>query len=225
MTRRLVFVRHAESTANADGSLTCAIPGVPLTPRGEAQATTLARGWPADQDNPTGPERALWSSPMRRALQTAEPLAERFGLPVRVHPLLPEFQIGDLHGRTDPASAALVDECFVRWQRHGELDFRPPGGESGAEIVARVGAALTDILAELTDGTAVVVGHGTALRTALSRLATGLPPEYTADHELPNTGLITVDVGDPVPDGLPPLAVRSYSGVYGVAVTPGAGTR
>jgi broad specificity phosphatase PhoE len=209
MSRRLVFVRHAESTANADNSLTCAIPGVPLSPRGTAQAAALARDW----DEPV---RAIWSSPMRRALQTAQPLADRLGLPVRVHERLYEFQIGDLHGRTDPASAALVDECFRRWQQGDELDFRPPGGESGAEIVARIRAALLDILAELTDGTAVVVGHGTALRTALCRLAAGLSAADTVAHELPNTGRIVVEVDDTAPNG---LAVRSSY------LTRGAGTR
>jgi probable phosphoglycerate mutase len=212
MSRRLVFVRHGESTANADGSLTCAIPGVPLTARGAQQAAALARDWSG------GPVAALWSSPMRRAVQTAEPLARALGLPVRVHERLYEFQIGDLHGRTDPAAAELVRECFRRWQLHDELDVRPPGGESGAEIVARVRAALLDILADLTRGTAVVVGHGTALRTGLSRLATGLAPADTVAHEIPNCGRIVVEVtdsGNPdTPDGLP-----------GLTVTSGAGTR
>jgi probable phosphoglycerate mutase len=172
---------------------------------------------------------------MRRALQTAEPLARRLGLPVRVHPLLFEFQIGDLHGRTDAASAALVHECFVRWQRDGELAVRPPGGESGAEIVARMRTALSEILAELTQlggGTAVVVGHGTALRTSLSRLASGLPPAYTVEHEVPNCARVVVDVltepaGTAGGDGLPALVVRSGlpGGYPGEPVTCDAGTR
>jgi broad specificity phosphatase PhoE len=237
MTRRLVFVRHGESTANADGSLTCAIPGVALTPRGATQAADLARDWPTDANGPGGPGgpggpvRALWSSPMRRALETAEPLGARLGLPVRVHPQLFEFQIGDLHGRTDPESAELVRECFRRWQLHDELDVRPPSGESGAEIVARIRAALVDILAELpAGGTAIVVGHGTALRTGLSRLAAGLPPAYTAEHEVPNCGRIVVDAADPDnpddPDH-PWLVVRAGlpGGYPAEPVRRGAGTR
>lgn len=203
MARRLIFIRHGESTANVDGSLTCAIPGVPLTGRGRAQAAALAESWDGT------PVDAMVSSPMLRATQTAEPLAARLGLPVRIDDRLPEFQIGELHGRTDPESARLVDQCFVRWQAD-DLSFAAPGGESGADVIARLRAALVDLLAANLAST-VVVAHGTLLRTGLPRLVSGLTPAFTLANDLPNTGRIVVEeTGGPVIDGLPALACRAY---------------
>jgi probable phosphoglycerate mutase len=201
MSRTLILVRHAESTANVDGSLNCAIPGIPLSPRGREQAAALARTWAWDGTAPV----ALWSSPMLRARQTADVLAERLDLPVRVHDAAHEALIGDLHGSTDPAHARLVASTFAAWRT--DLGGRVPGGESGAEVVDRLRTVVADVLAALPpDGTAILVGHGTLFVVGVPRLATGLSPHVP---ELPNAGRAVLT------DGTDGLRVRSWTGVLG----------
>lgn len=196
MPRHLILVRHAESTANVDGSLNCAIPGVPLSARGREQAAALRRTWEWDGSAPV----ALWSSPMLRARQTAAELGEGLDLPVRVHEAAHEALIGDLHGSTDPADARRVATTFAAWRT--DLRGRVPGGESGADLVARLRTVLADVLGALPpDGTAVLVGHGTLFVVGVPRLATGLSPHVP---ELPNAGRAVLTDGD---DG---LRVRSW---------------
>jgi probable phosphoglycerate mutase len=188
VTRRIVLVRHGQSTANVDHSLTCAIPGVPLSPLGERQVARLAADWPAEY----APD-VVWSSPMARAVQTAEPLAARYGTPVRVHPAGHEALIGTLHGSTDPADAALVATTFARWR--DDLTPRLPGGEDGTDLVRRLRTVLSDVLAELpAGGTAVLVGHGTLFVVGVPRLATGLSRHVP---ELPNAGRAVLLAPDP----------------------------
>ncbi|GAA1326191.1 histidine phosphatase family protein [Actinocatenispora thailandica] len=188
-------MRHGQSTANVDHSLTCAIPGVPLSPLGERQVARLAADWPAEDAPDT-----IWSSPMARARQTAEPLAARYGLPVRVHPAGHEALIGTLHGSTDPADALLVADTFARWR--DDLRPRLPGGEDGADLVRRLRTVLLDVLAALpAGGTAVLVGHGTLFAVGVPRLAAGLSRQVP---ELPNAGRAVLVAPDTGTAGLAP---------------------
>ncbi|MEV0840271.1 histidine phosphatase family protein [Actinocatenispora sera] len=198
MSRRIVLVRHGQSTANVDHSLTCAIPGVPLSPLGERQVVRLAADWPAEYAPDT-----VWSSPMARAMRTAEPIAARYRLPVRVHPAGHEALIGTLHGSTDPADAALVATTFARWR--DDPTPRLPGGEDGTDLVHRLRTVLLDVLADLpAGGTAVLVGHGTLFAVAVPRLAAGLSRHVP---ELPNAGRAVLEAPDTGTAGL--IAARS----------------
>src|ERR1700759_1664828 len=93
--RRLIVVRHAQSEANAVGSLHCTVPGPPLTELGQEQAGALAETLAGDD------VRAVWSSTMTRAWQTAEPLAAALGLVVHQREGFKEAYLGELHDRTD----------------------------------------------------------------------------------------------------------------------------
>jgi probable phosphoglycerate mutase len=194
---RLVFVRHAESIANTAGSLDCSVPGPRLSPLGFEQARALPDTIVPDLDS--APVHAIWASSMLRAQQTAQPLADRLGLPVNVHPLAHEGHVGDLNGRVDDEAHQALDDLFACFQIEEDLDQRRPGGESGTELIGRMRQVIADVLASLGDmaagdGVAVVISHGAILRVALSRLCEGVKPAYTLAHHLPNTARVVVDV-------------------------------
>jgi broad specificity phosphatase PhoE len=211
---RLIFVRHAESMANTIGSLDCAVPGPPLSPLGFEQAKQLPDELVADIDG-TG-VHAVWASTMLRAQQTAEPVAERWGMPLRVHPALHEGHVGDLHGRVDEEAHQALEDLLVRWLLDGDLAHCRLSGETGDSLVDRMRRVLGDVLAPGPDsgtvrpGVAVVVSHGAMLRVALPQLCQGLSPAFTLAHHLPNTGRVIVDVLD---RNGPALSCRSWAGL------------
>lgn len=161
MTRTLfVFLRHAESVANAGGWLS-GWEDVALTPRGEAQAAaarTLLAGWPL--------HRCLVSD-LGRARHTAR-LAMPGPLPVHVLADLRERHMGAMQGVR--AADAREDGRMERWIL--PWDTAPPGGESHGESVARALAALR----LWADGTpTLVVAHGSIIRDLVG-LLDGLDP-------------------------------------------------
>ena len=85
------FLRHGETVANAAGRIAGAL-DTPLTDRGRDQA-----GRAADQLQTQG-IAAIWASPLVRARDTAQIVADRLGLPVRLLPDLAERRWGDWEG-------------------------------------------------------------------------------------------------------------------------------
>lgn len=153
--RRLIIVRHGESTANRDRLVLGRSLQVPLTELGRQQAGQAAERLARMlTDQP-----ALLSSDATRARQTAEVIGARLGVPVQLTEQLREQHLGDLEGRPVAELRPLpVPDGFhiteVGWG----------GGESIAEVHNRL-RRFTTQLAARTDlpETVVLVSHGDAL--------------------------------------------------------------
>jgi broad specificity phosphatase PhoE len=145
----VVVVRHGET----EWSLAMRHTGrtdLPLTEAGEQRARAVGKAL-------QGREFALvLSSPLRRALDTAR-LA---GFEPQVREELAEWDYGDYEGRT----TAEIRESVPDWTiwRYGA-----GGGESGAEVGARVDRVIEEILQ--VDGDVLVFGHGHLLRVLCAR--------------------------------------------------------
>jgi broad specificity phosphatase PhoE len=153
----LVLVRHAESAANAAGLL-LGRSDSPLTPRGEEQARALGAL--------IGPVTRLVCSPLARARRTAEALGT--GLRVEVDERWVEVDYGELEGE---ALSAVPSEVWTRWR--ADPEFRPPGGESLAEVGRRVRRACEELFARAGDGgraegDVVVVSHVSPIKAAVA---------------------------------------------------------
>ena len=153
MTAELWLVRHAQSEGNvaddrARGAradrleLDIRDPDVPLSAAGKEQATALGASWRglAAQRRPT---RVL-SSPYERAYRTAVLAVEAAGwdLPVARDERLRERDLGLLDGFTRYGIEAQFPEEAQRRARLGKFYYRPPGGESWADVAGRVRAVL-----------------------------------------------------------------------------------
>ena len=126
---RLFLARHGQTTWNAAHRLQGRA-DTQLTPLGMAQAEALAAMLaPAPLD-------AIYTSTLRRTIDTARPLATAKRLPVQSRPELVEISYGSLEGRTgldpDPAIQALWAE-----RKRDPIHFRAPGGESGVNHTSR----------------------------------------------------------------------------------------
>lgn len=188
--RRVIVVRHAQSEANAVGSLHCTVPGPPLTDLGYQQAKALAEAL-ADED-----VRSVWASSMTRAQQTAEPLAAARNVPIRQRDGLKEAFLGELHDRRDDEAHETFEDVYASWLVGGEPGACcAGGGETGTEVLTRWLAAFNEVVLGLEEGTAVIVSHGAAARLALAELA-GVDPAWVLAHHLPNTGQVVLDERD-----------------------------
>lgn len=172
----LLLVRHGQSEWNAAGILQGQTAHVPLTPLGQVQAACaaeeLARLRPG----------ALVSSDLRRAVQTAEHCARATGLPVTTTPALREQGYGVLEGRPSRELWDLVDWTDPHWAAEG--------GESLAELHARVGAYLKHLAAEPPAEVVALVTHGDTIRAAQA-VAAGLGPD-ALPSVTPHNGTVTV---------------------------------
>lgn len=177
----LHLVRHGQSTWNVEGRLQGQAAGVPLTRVGREQAAGAARALAST------PVDALLTSDLLRATQTAALIGAALGVEPAPAPALREQSLGDLEGRlsrdlvAEPTPAGLhVTE--VRWG----------GGESIADVHARVGAFLAALLADPPGDHVVLVSHADAIRVALAWLR-GLGPREVEWVEVGHGVVTTVE--------------------------------
>ena len=157
----LYCIRHGESAFNAEGRIQGHL-NVPLSELGRRQGEALA------QTLAGLPIRAVYSSPLARALDTAEPIARALGLDVQVEPELIEIRVGIFQGNRRDELERIYPAEFARW-KSGDPDFVIPGGESRRELMRRGTAAIRAIAARTHDRV-VVVSHGAILAAALKTL-------------------------------------------------------
>lgn len=153
------LARHGETDDNREPLRVQGRRDVPLNARGVAQAHELANALATD------PPDTLYASPLLRARQTAEILAETLTLEPTFDARLAESDRGEWEGRLFNEIEREDPDNFARW-RQAPAEFRFPGGESLAEQQQRVVEALEEIRG--ADHTApLVVCHGGSIRVAL----------------------------------------------------------
>ena len=152
-------MRHGESTWNSEGRFQGWL-DAPLSPRGRAQAGALAVGLAETRFD------ALYTSPQRRARETAAACGTALGLaPVAVEDFR-EIGLGTWEGLTLETVLAQDGERYRRWL-DAPVDHSPPGGERMAGLARRVGAALAELCVRHSEGRVLVVSHGGAISSAL----------------------------------------------------------
>jgi probable phosphoglycerate mutase len=178
---RLLLIRHAE----VDAAMQKRVFGrldVALSDAGHERAERLARTLAAE------PIAAVYSSPLRRALDTAAPLSRELGLEPIVVDDLRELDFGDLEGLT-PAEIAERYPDVVPWMT-APAAIAFPGGESVAALQARSVRAVCGIAGLHAGETVAVFAHAVVIRTVLAdALAMPLDAMFRLD---PAHGGITV---------------------------------
>jgi alpha-ribazole phosphatase len=155
---RLVLIRHAEPDESARGRSYGRL-DIPLSAAGRAQAAEIAET--------LGKARldAIFASPLRRAIDTAAPLAEARVLMVSTHDGLRELDFGALEGLTFDEIAREHPELYERWMTD-PTETRFPDGESFAELRERALGAAAEIRSQ--HERAAIVAHGGVTRAILA---------------------------------------------------------
>lgn len=176
------LVRHGQSTWNAVRRVQGQTAHVPLTALGEQQARRAA-----GQLVGCG-AKAVYSSDLRRALQTALPIAEALGVAVIPDPDLRERGLGRFEGQTSEDVWAAADAAWA------DPGWRPPGGESILDVRDRVHRFLERLRAEAGGVPAVVVTHGDTAAVVVGLLRGASPLDWT---HLANGEVVTLSTVRP----------------------------
>lgn len=151
MARQVHLVRHGE-VANPDHVVYAALPGYGLSPLGNRQAREAARYLSGQ------PIVAIWSSPLERAIATAEPLASRLGVPIRIEDQLTEWRLADGWAGVvwEDLPSARPGELEAYLERPWDLPFST---ESLEELAERMTAVLKGLDRRHPEGDVVVISH------------------------------------------------------------------
>jgi broad specificity phosphatase PhoE len=164
MPTRVWLMRHGE-TAQPD-LFHGAESDVGLGERGRQQAEAVAPWIAARRPD------AVVSSAMRRARETAGPIAAACRLPLRIEPELHERRVGALSGTRVLTDQGVWPDTLDRWLA-GDTGHAPPGAESFDAIRGRVLPVWERLTAEWAGRSVVIVAHGVVCRVLIVSLLEG----------------------------------------------------
>ncbi|MGL5849546.1 MAG: histidine phosphatase family protein [Phycicoccus sp.] len=178
---RVFLARHGE----ADYETTLATDdGGSLSPEGRRQARDLGLRLRTERVT------RVWTSPLSRAVQTAEIAAGALGADVVVREGLREYGVGAIAG-TEVDEAAALRPVFAAWLS-GDDRARIDGGDRLTDIVARVRGVLDEVALAHRGESALVVSHGGAIQLSVPELV-GMPRARARDLVLPGGGHLLLE--------------------------------
>lgn len=181
---RQYLIRHGESVSNLEGRVQ-GQEDVELSALGVRQAEAVAV-WGRELVAREAIEE-IWTSPLRRAKETAARIATALDLPLRVDDQLRELHAGIFQGHLWADLEARFPEEVARW-RSGDVNYCIPGGESRAQLADR-GRMILAALARRPARGMIVVAHGGILTAALGSLVGRSHPLLAVAAERPFTKL------------------------------------
>lgn len=158
------LVRHARHD-RVDHILCGRMPGVTLGSEGRRQAERLAERFASERI------AAVVTSPLERAFETAQIIANRLGLDVQVSPNLNEIDFGAWTGQSFEALGP--DPRWICWNRERDT-VEPPGGESMGAAQTRIVRDIERVRREFPDTGVILVSHCDVIKAALAHVL-GLP--------------------------------------------------
>ena len=148
---RILLIRHGQSQGNAEGRFG-GHTATPLSPRGRKQAEATARTLAAERI------KAIYSSDLPRAVETAMPLARLTGLDVEQSNAFRERSVGVMEGLTFEEAAAQHPEQYAALIRR-DFEHVILGGESYRQMLDRAASLLDSIIEQHSGGQVAVFSH------------------------------------------------------------------
>ena len=165
----LLLIRHGENDYSRTGKLAGRLPGINLNDRGRKQAEELGKAFA------NIPLAAIYSSPLERAMQTAEPIARVRGLTIIQTPGLLEAHVGEWQGKS---VRRLALTKYWKIVQNAPSRAGHPGGESFIQTQTRIVAALDAICSQHKDRDLVAcVFHSDPIKLAVAHYI-GLPLDH-----------------------------------------------
>ncbi|MEO1093766.1 MAG: histidine phosphatase family protein [Cyanobacteria bacterium J06638_28] len=162
MSLNLYFLRHGETTHSQTGGY-CGFLDPELTPSGLAMAQAFAGVYQALS------WAAIFASPMKRTIATAEPLCKAVSTQLQLREGLKELFYGEWEDRTSEHVQATYPNDYERWL--AEPAWNPPtGGETAVQLASRSSAVVAEIEETFTEGNVLVVSHKATIRVMLCSL-------------------------------------------------------
>ena len=158
----IIIIRHGETEWNKTGRFQ-GHSDVPLSAEGRAQAAALGKNLVVDHVD------AIYASDLTRAMETAAPLAQRFGLEVISDPQLRELNFGAWEGRNfNDVNAENPNAMKNFYTDPEQADI--PESEPFPEFQRRIAGRVREIVAQERGKRIVIVSHGASIRILLADL-------------------------------------------------------
>ena len=185
----LFFIRHGESEANILHVFSNRGWKHGLTRKGFQQATQLAESLSEYRF------KKIYSSPLKRAAQTAKILSEKLNLEYEITDALREFDTGINEGLRDEESWLRWETVMDDWTIRHLYDSRIPGGESFNDMWQRFFPLIENICQEkkASDSNFLLIGHGGLFYCMLPYLLK-LTPTQPVSLEFPNTAYVLAEL-------------------------------
>ena len=151
----IILVRHGLSEANKAHKF--GKPDTPLAPEGHEQAEAMAKRLAGLEID------AIYSSDMRRAIDTAKPLAKRLGKEIIIDKRLGEVSFGIWEGKPNDELAKITGKNSWELLDSYDYDFNQWDGENAKEVEERVRSFLDDLKKEKS-ALVLIVCHGGIVR-------------------------------------------------------------
>jgi broad specificity phosphatase PhoE len=185
---KLILVRHGETHWNKDGLVQGGDSDIELNDTGLEQARKLAAFLKNESVT------VILSSPLRRAISTAEVIASHHQLPVEIEQGLKELKVGDLEGVAISNLRTTFSRFLLQWWQDGEA-MKLPNGESLVDLQQRAWKVIEGLLEKHKDGIAVVVSHY-FVTLAIILKALNLPLDYFTKFKLDLGGVSILEFRD-----------------------------
>ena len=146
------------------------------------------------------PLTAIYSSPLKRAMDTASAIAKYHNLEIRQEPGLREIYVGEMEGMQVSALNTNFAQFLLDWQAGGEaVDFK--GGENLVQFRDRVWATIQRIVGENREGNVAVVSHYFVTAVVVCH-ALGLPLTHLNRIRIQPSGQTILEFNDSRPPRL-----------------------
>jgi len=191
----LILVRHGETYWNDERRVQGGDSDIELNDTGLEQARKLA----AFLENE--PITAILSSPLRRAIATAEVIASYHRLPVEIDQGLRELKVGELEGMSVSNLSTTFSQFLMQWWQDGGV-MKLPNGESLVELQQRAWEAVERLLErhktnpEHNKGTTLVVVSHYFVTLAIILKALNLPLDCFTKFKLDLGGVSILEIQD-----------------------------
>jgi len=162
MSLTLYFLRHGETQASQSGGY-CGVLDVNLTPEGHRMAEEFAAAYKSL------PWAAVFSSPLRRSMDSARPLCAAVGLETQLRDGLKEIAYGQWEGKTPEEVNRRFHDEYVRWLADAGWNA-PTGGERGVDVARRSSVVMEEIERTYLSGNVLVVSHKATTRIMICSL-------------------------------------------------------
>jgi probable phosphoglycerate mutase len=178
----IYLARHGQTEWSQGIPRYCGVSDPDLNATGKVQAQRLA------QRLENTHLQVIYSSPLKRALLTAQTVGEHLGLPVEVDEGFREIHYGAWEGLTHAQIYSDFEDIRTRWDADPAAE-KPPGGETGIEVAERALGSLRKILQKENHERFLIVSHKTVQRLILCGCLGIDLTDYRRRFSLGNTGL------------------------------------
>ncbi len=185
---RIILIRHGTTQWNQERRIQGGGSDTELNETGKEQIENLARLLKEETIT------AIYSSPLKRALDTAKAISQYHAAEVTVVPDLRELDVGDFEGMPLTSFSSTLDQFLLDWQE-GDGSARLPNGESLTDLTDRTWAFVDNINDNEQNRVVVIVSHYFTILTIICR-ALKLPLTHLKRLRLNAGGISILDFRD-----------------------------